>query len=115
MAGTKYDDNKPRMDLLDYRWVEGIAQVLTFGAEKYGTHNWRKGIKTSRLFAALLRHMAAHWSGEDLDKESGLPHLDHAGACLMMMVATRRDMPQLDDRYKKEAKDTREVTIDPNP
>lgn len=109
MAGTKHDQDKPRMDLLDHGHLVDVAKVLTFGAEKYGTHNWREGIPASRLFAAMQRHLAAFWQGEDLDEESGLPHLDHAATCMMMLSAGLRDDPKQDDRYKKETKEIKTV------
>ncbi len=57
--GSKYDGEKPRMDLLDADFLEGVAEVLTFGARKYAAHNWRGGIHYSRLIAALYRHLGA--------------------------------------------------------
>jgi len=101
MKGNKDDDGKPRHDLLDYDFVTNLAEVLSFGARKYGDHNWRGGIKTSRLFSALQRHLTAFWGGEDIDKESGLSHLSHAAANLMMLQATLKDKPSMDDRYGK--------------
>lgn len=99
-GGTKYDDEKPRMDLLDSEWLENVSKVLTFGAKKYDAHDWRKGIKYSRLIAAAYRHLGAINRGEDIDPESGLPHAAHLSCCVMFldtMIRTRKD---LDDRYK---------------
>lgn len=100
MTGIKHDQDKPRMDLLDPAWLEGVAQVLTFGAEKYAAHNWRGGIEYSRLIAAAYRHLGAINRGENIDPESGQQHAHHAACCLMFlsnMISTR---PDLDDRYK---------------
>jgi len=99
-GGLKYDNNKPRMDLLDFDALEGLAKVLTFGAEKYAAHNWRHGISYSRLTAAMLRHLAALQKGEDIDPESGLPHIDHLGCCWMFLSNMTKTRPDLDDRYK---------------
>ena len=84
-GGLKYDNDKPRMDLLDFDALEGLAKVLTFGAKKYDEHNWRNGISYSRLTAAMLRHLTALQRGEDIDAESGLPHIDHLGCCWMFL------------------------------
>lgn len=103
IEGTKFDDNKPTFDLLDVDFLEGIAAVLQFGAQKYDAHNWRKGIKYSRVFSALMRHMWAFWRGERLDMETQLPHLHHAACCLMFLCsyeAKRRKYREFDDRYK---------------
>ena len=99
-TGSKLDDGKPRMSLIDPFFLTAVAQVLTFGATKYDAHNWRGGIAVSRLLDAALRHINAFNDGQDNDPESGLPHMAHAACCLMFinnMVATH---PHLDDRYK---------------
>jgi len=95
--GVKADDGKPRMDLLDPVAMAALSQVLTFGAAKYAAHNWRKGIKQSRLIAALLRHVFAHLKGEDNDPESGLPHIAHAMCCCMFLLGLA-GRAELDDR-----------------
>lgn len=99
-VGTKHDSGKPRMELLDRDLIEEIAKVLTFGAQKYDAHNWRKGLVVSRLLGACLRHVFAFLAGEDNDPESGLSHLGHAGCCLMFAMWTVRHKPDLDDRWK---------------
>ena len=98
-AGTKFDTEKPRMDLLDADFLAGVASVLTFGANKYAAHNWRGGINTSRLIAATYRHLGAINKGEDMDSESGLPHVYHASCCLMFLASMLNTRPDLDDRY----------------
>ena len=106
-GGLKYDNDKPRMDLLDFDALEGLAKVLTFGANKYAAHNWRKGISYSRLTAAMLRHLGALQRGEDVDPESGLPHIDHLGCCWMFLSNMTKTRPDLDDRFKEHATDTK--------
>lgn len=99
-AGVKFDGEKPRMDLLDPLALEGLAKVLTFGAQKYAAHNWRKGIANTRLIAAMLRHLFAIMRGEDLDPESGLPHIDHVGCCWMFLSNNMKVRPEMDDRWR---------------
>ncbi|MDE3022312.1 MAG: hypothetical protein KGI54_10665 [Pseudomonadota bacterium] len=98
--GMKFDTDKPRMDLIDSLAMEGLAKVLTFGAQKYAAHNWRNGLEYSRVSAALLRHMSAIQRGEDIDGESGLPHIDHLGCCWMFLSNAMKTRPDLDDRWK---------------
>src|SRR5579863_5356378 len=62
--GVKYDAGKVRMDLLDSYALSQLAAVLTMGANKYGDHNWRGGIRYSRVFGAALRHLFAWQAGE---------------------------------------------------
>lgn len=97
-GGLKHDENKPRMDLLDWTALEGLAKVLTFGAQKYNAHNWRKGLEYSRVISAMLRHLSAVQRGEDIDPESGLPHIDHIGCCWMFLSNYTKTKPELDDR-----------------
>lgn len=101
MSGAmKFDQEKPRMDLLDPLALEGLAAVLTFGAKKYAAHNWRGGLSYSRLVAALLRHLFAILRGERTDPESGLPHVDHIGCCWMFLSNMMKTRPDMDDLYK---------------
>lgn len=74
------------------------ARVLAFGAEKYGAHNWRKGMRWSRLLGAAMRHLAAFERGEILDPETGLHHLGHFGCCIMFLIVYERDELGEDDR-----------------
>lgn len=99
-GAIKYDGEKPRMDLLDPLALEGLATVLTFGAQKYAAHNWRKGIANTRLIAAMLRHLFAIMRGEDIDPESGLPHIDHVGCCWMFLSNNMKVRPEMDDRWR---------------
>ena len=103
LGGLKNDDEKPDLSLFSAVWLFGVGSVLTFGKKKYAAHNWRKGIKISRLMAAALRHILAFNNGEDADPESGLSHLDHASCCIMFareLIETRRK--EVDDRYRAE-------------
>jgi len=100
-TGAKFDTEKPRMDLLDADFLEGVASVLTFGANKYAAHNWRGGIAVSRLIAATYRHLGAINRGEEIDPESGLSHVYHASCCLMFLASMLKNRPDLDDRWKE--------------
>lgn len=99
-GGLKYDQGKPRMDLLSSIAITELAKVLEFGSRKYEAHNWRKGIAISRLLGAALRHIIAYQGGEDKDPETGLPHTAHAMCCLMFIIEMQIVHPELDDRYK---------------
>lgn len=89
MEGKKFDENKPRMDLLPMDALLEVAKVLTFGSKKYGDRNWEQGIDPQRLRAAQLRHDAAAELGEYTDAESGLPHVAHKATDALMELALR--------------------------
>jgi hypothetical protein len=103
-GGIKHDNGKPRISLIPREALEGAAKALTFGANKYNAHNFKKGIEYSRLVDAVMRHLIAWIDGEDNDLESGLSHLDHALASLSMLKYMEVNKTEMDDRYKKEAK-----------
>lgn len=69
---------KLRLDLVPPQTIRAIAEVLGFGAQKYCAHNWMRGIAFSQLAAGVKRHLASFETGEEIDPESGLPHLAHA-------------------------------------
>lgn len=75
-----------------------LGAILTYGATKYEDRNWELGMRWGRIYAAALRHLLAWWAGEDFDKESGLPHLEHAFCCLAFLVTYARRGVGSDDR-----------------
>lgn len=100
--GTKFDDGKLRWDLLPFDALEEIVKVYTYGSKKYGDYNYLGGIKYSRIIGAMFRHFRAWWSGEDTDRESGLPHLSHmAWNVITLLVFSIRNRKELDDRKNK--------------
>jgi 5'-deoxynucleotidase YfbR-like HD superfamily hydrolase len=69
------------------------------GALKYGRSNWREsGVRASIYVDALDRHVGAWFEGEDLDPDSGVPHLSHALACLAILVDALATGNLVDDR-----------------
>lgn len=64
-----------------------LGLALLEGALKYGRHNWRESeIDASDYFDALQGHVTAWWEGEDIDPDSGRPHLAKAFACLAILL-----------------------------
>jgi hypothetical protein len=98
LGGVKFDQGKARFDLMPPGVLEGVAEVFTYGANKYGERNWEKGMKWGRLFGAAMRHAWAFWNGNELDPESKKHHLYHAIASLMMLAELYRFDSNGDDR-----------------
>jgi hypothetical protein len=98
----KFDAGKVPMALLPSEALIEIARVLDYGQQKYAAHNWRQppGYAWSRLYSALQRHLSAWNAGEDLDPESGLPHLAHAGCQILFLLTHEATRLGLDDRFK---------------
>lgn len=98
--GIKYDGDKIRYDLLPPELLQGVAEILTFGAKKYSERNWEKGMDWGRVYGALQRHLWAWWRGEDKDPETGKSHLWHAGCCIAFLIAFEERGVGKDDRPK---------------
>lgn len=104
----KYDNGKPKIHLVPPEAICAIADVFGFGATKYGENNWHRDIHKypySRHYSSIMRHLLAFQSGEDLDPESGLPHVAHAMTQLMILYTTTQEAPEMDDRFKHEVID----------
>jgi len=99
-TGRKDDSEKSRVDLIDAEFLEGLGDVLRFGANKYNPQNWRGGISYSRLLGACFRHLLALLRGEDVDKESGLGHVFHLACSCMFLSWHLKHRKDLDDRYR---------------
>jgi hypothetical protein len=87
-AAKKFDSDKPIWAAAPFLAFEEVVKVMTFGAKKYGMYNYlsKGGLSFSRFFSAAFRHITAWWKGEDIDPESGLHHLAHAGCCILMVL-----------------------------
>jgi hypothetical protein len=99
-VGTKFDNGKPRVTLIPSEATLEMAKAFTYGANKYADHNFKKGIKYSRLADAAFRHLLAFVDGEDIDPESKNSHLGHALASIAMLTYMHANKPEMDDRYK---------------
>lgn len=80
---------KVPLQLLPLWALKGLARVFEYGAKKYAPGNWilaRDQEAIDRYIGAALRHIAEmQLDAKLLDRESGLPHIDHAIASLVML------------------------------
>lgn len=97
-APQKFDGDKVPLDLLPFDAIEQVGMVLRHGAQKYGRRNWEGGLDWSRLLGAALRHLFAWARGENVDPESGLSHLAHAGCCVLFLISSEQRQIGKDDR-----------------
>ena len=102
-VGLRFNEGKVRWDLIDPTAVEGVAKVLGFGAQKYTAENWRKGLSWKSTLRSLESHLQALKRGEDIDPESGLPHIDHLGCNWMFFSNYQKMGVGEDDRVKATA------------
>jgi hypothetical protein len=107
-SATKHDTDKPQYHLIPQDVLLDVVRVMNYGALKYDkgesppNYLRGKGVEFSRLWDAAQRHLVAWYFGQELDIESGLPHLAHALASLFMLAALDRRpwSDKLDDRPK---------------
>ena len=102
--GIKFDEDKPRFDLLPPNALLEVAKIYQHGAKKYGDRNWENGLMYSRLYRAALGHLVSWWSGESLDPDSKLSNLSHAAFNVLGLLEyelTKRK--ELDNRPKGES------------
>lgn len=79
--------------------IAEIGLAMLEGALKYGRHNYRSiGVRTSVYYDAALRHLTAFWEGQDIDPDSGLPHIVKAAACLVVLRDSQLMGNVVDDR-----------------
>jgi hypothetical protein len=89
--------SKPPLQLIPLHALIGLARVIEYGAKKYAPGNWvnNPGDGAAQLYiGACLRHLQGMQDDggvyrtegvEWWDEESGLPHIDHAIASLVML------------------------------
>ena len=97
----RYNDNKPRWGLVDFKSLIPLIDVLDYGTRKYAKDNWKLGLKNDEILESLARHLFALMDGEDVDQESKQLHIGH-----IMANAMFYSYNQLDD------KDTTQLNLD---
>src|ERR1035437_4849633 len=79
------DPAKLQPSMIPPVFIEGVTQVLMFGARKYARGNWMLGTSFTDVLDAIKTHTLAVQRGEDLDTDSGLPHIYHIGCGLAFL------------------------------
>jgi hypothetical protein len=97
--GLRYNEGKLKWSLVDFDAFEDMVRVLEFGAKKYSSHNWKKGLSVTEILESNQRHINGLLRGEYLDPESGLPHHGHIQCNAMFLGYMFKFMPQMDDRF----------------
>lgn len=86
-AVYKYDQGKPRLDLVPPGIIEAVGVVRTYGSEKYNTADGWQNVEPERYTAALMRHLCKFLRNpRGKDEESGLPHLWHMACNIAFLI-----------------------------
>lgn len=90
---------KPRLSLVPPAGLVYAALAMANGADKYGPYNWRsKKVQTMIYLEAAMRHILSFQDGEENAKDSGIPHLGHAIACLLIIIDAKETGNLVDNR-----------------
>lgn len=89
----KFDEGKPKLNLIYKSFVDATAKVRMYGLTKYpDAENWRT-TPTKEHYDALLRHVFAandyfndSSQSEKNDSSSKLDHLAHAACNIMFLI-----------------------------
>ena len=100
ITADRFNEGKMAWELVDFKALEPMVEVLMFGASKYSKDNWKKGQAITELLGSLFRHIIAFQKGEDLDEESGKSHIGHAMCNLMFIQYVLDNHKHFDDRKK---------------
>jgi hypothetical protein len=93
MSDLKPKGVKAPLHLLPAAPLRAISAALEHGNLKYAPWNWQSvenmDAEVHELLSALLRHTLACGdpSEDDHDEDSGLHHMAHAGACVLLILS----------------------------
>jgi len=111
-GGIKDDQMKPIWSLLPFDALDQINEVLSLGALKYSSDNWRK-VDRIRYVDAMMRHITAFLKGEVFDQDTGTTtHLAHAGCCALFLISLydkepfdKNELEAIFEKYRKARND----------
>lgn len=108
-TAPKNTANEDKLDLDLIPWgliAKHLPPAYIEGLIKYYKRSWELGFTTTAMYSGAMRHLIAYRDGEDYDpsaKELGIDKHHLAGAlfCILCMLDTFDNHPELDDRKKE--------------
>ncbi|ASR86796.1 hypothetical protein SEA_FINDLEY_56 [Mycobacterium phage Findley] len=91
---------RERYDRIPAEPLRMLAEHYGRGARKYADDNWRRGYDWRLSFAALNRHLWQWWAGEEIDAETGSPHLIAVAWHAFTLAEFVEIHPEFDTRLK---------------
>jgi len=87
-AQRSKDADDVRYDLIPQKSLHRIAAVLKTGADRYGAHNWRRGLPIAGCLNHALRHIYLFLEGDkELDQDGKeCDHLANASCNLLFVL-----------------------------
>ena len=93
----RFNEGKVEWTEIDFKSIEPLVRVLMYGAKKYSSKNWTKGMPTTQIINSAMRHMVQLMNGEFLDEESGISHCGHVCANMMFLEYVVNNKPEFND------------------
>ena len=108
----KFDQGKPRCDLVPAELIEAVGAVRTYGVQKYGKEYSYREVEPKRYRAALMRHICK-WLRDPYgtDEESGLPHLWHVACNVAFLIELDKEKENDNSRTGSDAEEARKNDI----
>lgn len=97
-TGGEKGSKLARYDLIPAEPLRILAEHYGRGARKYEDRNWERGYDWSLSFAAMNRHLWSFWAGEDIDPETGSPHMAAVAWHAFLLLEFAVTHPDLDNR-----------------
>ena len=88
---SKQTTGKLQWSLIPFKGLEDVVAVREFGAKKYKDPTSWKTVDRQKYLDAAIRHLVCVMNGEEIDSESGLPHIAHAQCNLIFISAIDKE------------------------
>ncbi len=92
VAGNKLVSHPARFDLISPIGLRRLAATYGEGAQKYGDHNWRKGMPISSTLNHAIAHIYEYLTGDQSED-----HLAHAAWGLFAVMHFEETKPKMQD------------------
>ena len=90
---------KPDYQYVPLAPVYEVGKAMKDGAKKYGPYNWREQPVNADVYVnAARRHLDLWASGEEVADDSGVHHLAHAMACMVILMDAQQHESLNDNR-----------------
>jgi hypothetical protein len=99
-TGGQKAGNLERYSLIPVEPLRLLARHYGIGATKYDDDNWRKGYDWRWSLDSLHRHLASFEAGEDIDPETGSPHIIAVAWHAFTLTEFSKTHPEFDTRLK---------------
>lgn len=98
----KVGSKKPPISLVPPAAIIYLSEAFREGDVKYGAYNWRREkVQLLCYIDAIMRHALAIIDGEDIDPESGKPHISGILASAAVIADARETGNLIDNRPVK--------------